>query len=340
MNRSVFGTHSSISQFGTGTGGTGTYYLVGNTLTCTNKTITGTGSVITLNYNTFYNSYRSNATLTGNGRYIYIQSIGTVLEEAFTPGCWLAKAPVTTNINISDISGNGATYYTDISGTPYLLVYNKLQNYSKPGLNYFTTGGQSSTTNSLYIPPTITRYSSNRVHINSISVPPHPIGNFNGNINTPNFASYYVGNNPNYITQYQVCVDASGYSKANGVNGNNIATIPGTVGWMVDNCGIYTCADDTYQNPMMKETLDVFGGHPNNGNNYHHHAVYPALYNWVVDYNPRLAGFMADGYPIVTPFLVSDATTGSTRLIRSSDLNSNNGFYLCYRFTLYEYPDL
>ena len=324
--------YSSIGQFITGTGGSGTYSLVKNTLTCTNKTITGTGSVITLNYNTFYNSYHSGATLTGNGRYIYTQSVGAVMEEAFTPGCWLAKAPVTTNINTSDISGNGATYYTDISGTPYLLVYNKLQNYTKPGLNYFTTNGVSSTTNSLYVVPTITQKSTNRVSIKSVSVPPHPIGNYNGNITTANSASFYIGNNPQYISQYGIYVDPSGNPQANGVNDNNIATLPGNIGWAVDNCGIYSCTDANYQNPMMKEILDVFGGHPNVNNNYHHHAIYPAIYNWVVDYNPRLAGFMADGYPIVTPFLVSDATTGSTRLIQSSDLNSNNGLVASVSF--------
>ena len=317
--------YSSIAQDISGNGGVGTYSLLGNTLTCTNNTITGTGSVITGVFSNFYKSYRSSATLTGNTRTIYTQNVGSIGNDTFTPGCYVAKSPVTTNINTSDISGNGATYYTDISGTPYLLIYNKLQNYAKPGLNYFTTNAQSSTTNTLYVAPTITQKSTNHVSITSVSVPPHPIGNYNGNITTANSASFYISSNPQYISQYGTYVDPSGNPQANGVNGNNIATLPGTVGWTVDNCGIYACLDANYQNPMMKEILDVFGGHPNVDNNYHHHAIYPALYNWVVDYNPRLAGFMADGYPIVTPFLVSDATTGSTRLIRSSDLNSNNG---------------
>jgi hypothetical protein len=332
--------YSSVVQNITGSGGNGTYSLLGNTLTCTNKTITGTGSVITQLFSNFYNSYHSSATLTGNTRTIYTQKVGTIGNDTFTPGCYVATAPVTTNINTSDISGNGATYYIDISGTPYLLIYNKYQNFTKPGLNYFTTNGQSSTTNSLYVFPTITQKSSNYISIKSISVPCHPVGNWNGNITTANSASYYIGNNPQYVSQYKAYVDASGNSQPNGVYGNNIATVPGTAGWLFDNCGLYTCSDDTLQNPMMKEILDIFGGHPNASNNYHHHAVYPFLYNWVVDYNPRLVGFMADGYPIVSPFLVSDATTGSTRIITASDLNINNGLVantVSFNFTISGY---
>jgi hypothetical protein len=76
---------------------------------------------------------------------------------------------------------------------------------------------------------------------------------------------------------------------------------------------------------MFKEVLDLFGGHPNESNIYHHHSVIPSLYNWVVDYQPRFIGFMNDGYPIVTPFLVTDSTTGNIRIITATDLNINNG---------------
>jgi hypothetical protein len=133
-------------------------------------------------------------------------------------------------------------------------------------------------------------------------------------------AAFYIGQNPGTVeeTNYSFTI-------SNNTSGGVTAMVAGTIGWVFDNCPIYAPEDATNNNPMFKEVLDLFGGHPDEDFIYHHHSIVPSLYNWVVDYQPRVIGFMCDGYPIVTPFLVYDSTTGAIRTITATDLNINNG---------------
>ena len=132
-----------------------------------------------------------------------------------------------------------------------------------------------------------------------------------------------------YINQYPSTTSVSDFSfsataSPNGFNGNNYPAPFGVVGWCVDNCPMYVVTNDLMTNPASLEPGDIFSEHPESGQ-CHHHSVAPPMFNWVLDYVPRLVGFFADGYPIVSPFLVYDTNTTNYRAITASDLNANNG---------------
>lgn len=132
----------------------------------------------------------------------------------------------------------------------------------------------------------------------------------------------YIGQYPSTTEVVEMSFSAT--AAPNGYNGNNIPAPFGVVGWCVDNAPLYVVTNAPQTNPANIEPQDIFGEHPESGE-VHHHSVYPAVYNYVLDYTPRLLGFYADGYPIVSPFLVYDTNTSSYRVITNTDLNINNG---------------
>ena len=105
------------------------------------------------------------------------------------------------------------------------------------------------------------------------------------------------------------------------------------VGYAFDNIILCQALDSGGNNPLALECLDIFGAHPS-PEDYHRHMISPCLFNWILDNQIRVAGIMIDGYPIVAPFLVTDKTTGETRVVQTSDLNSNHGIVASITFSM------
>jgi len=288
-------------------GTTSVYTLSGNTSTVSTSTSTSaTLSVGTTSLSSFQSGYTTTIVSTGNYRQVYVQPAGFAGDEFNSAGYFCST------------TANGSpAYYSTITDTPYQLFFNKYCNYQQPG---------PCSVSSLYSSPTLTQTTTSgvtTVNITTNSIPIHPTGNWDGVIQetTPyTAAAFYIGQNPGTVeeTNYSFTI-------SNNTSGGVTAMVAGTIGWVFDNCPIYAPEDATNNNPMFKEVLDLFGGHPDEDFIYHHHSIVPSLYNWVVDYQPRVIGFMCDGYPIVTPFLVYDSTTGAIRTITATDLNINNG---------------
>jgi hypothetical protein len=243
--------------------------------------------VTTTNYN-FFNTY-----------------IGTIFANT------TLYSSISTSGNIGyyfSNTANGTVNYNSTSG--YVMNYNKLQNYSVTGLN------TTSVTNS-----TVVSISSSKTSVFYIGYPiVNPIGSFTSNSLT---ASSYI-NSTGYNIASKGNTQFTSKAAACGTNSNNYPlTIGLSVGWLANNALIYPSFNNQYLQTFG--IFDIFGGTTNSTGVYYCCAVAPSLYNWTLSTQPKFIGFMYDGYPIVTPFLVSDATTGTTRVISRTDLNSNNG---------------
>lgn len=286
---------------------------------------------------------------------ISVSSTGSYSTTSVVIGTYITSTPAlvsgstttyTCNISLSQTVGSStsavtfnlysttSTYTTNtLYPTVYTLSGSSVTTTSTSFTGTFSVSPASSSSNtaasttiSAYVSSGTNSFTnpSSQVKIYSTSIPTHPCGNYNGNIQIFASAPMFIGQNPNISEPVSIGINSS--ASACGINNNNNTTTArgANLGFLFDNVAFYSCGDDTQQNPVVKETLDVFGGHPNS-DAYHHHYVYPSLYNWVVDYNFRVIGFMADGYPIITPFLVSDNKTGLKRIIAPQDLNQNNG---------------
>lgn len=286
-------------------------------LTKPSSSCTAYQSIVTTFYNLFYNTNTSNST--GNYKLLFASSQSSAGDDTFIPGKYFTTTADSSSIDYYSTLGNGSTPL-------YLNNIYKVQNYSRPGLS---TPTDLSVTFTL---PTISSSSTTQISISSNSIPCHPMGTWDGSNNNYNCVSSYQGWNQVTVTAYSFAFSAT--AAASGTLSNNTGTNTGVLGWMVDNVSTFAASDGTFQNPVVKETLDIFGGHPLGGQGvYHHHLVLPQLYNWLVDYNHRLVGFAIDGFPILSPCLVKDKTTGSTRLIAGSDLNINNGLTGTFTFS-------
>ena len=255
------------------------------------------------------------------------QTVGSS-ASAVTFNLYSTTSTYTTNTSYPTVyTLSGSTVRTTSTSFTATLSISPSSSSSNTAASSTISAYVSSGTNSSTNP-------SSQVKIYSVSIPTHPCGNFNGNTTIYGSAAMYIGKNPNTISLVSMGINAS--ASACGINNNNnTTTVRGAnLGFLFDNVVFNSSGDDTQQNPVVKETLDVFGGHPNSYG-YHHHYVYPSLYNWVVDYYFRVVGFMADGYPIITPFLVTDNKTGLTRIIAPQDLNQNNGMVcnISFNFT-------
>lgn len=309
------------------------------------------GSTLTFTVSKIVSSSPANNQYIG----ISVSSTGAYSTTSVLIGTYIKSTPAlvsgstttyTCNISLSQTVGSStsavtfnlysttSTYTTNTSfPTVYTLSGSSVTTTSTSFTGTFSVSPASSSSNSA-ASTTISAYvssgtnsstnPSSQVKIYSTSIPTHPCGNFNGNIQIFGSAPMFIGQNPNISEPASLGINSS--ASACGINNNNNTTTArgANLGFLFDNVAFYSSGDDTQQNPIVKETLDVFGGHPDS-DTYHHHYVYPSLYNWVVDYYFRVIGFMADGYPIITPFLVTDNKTGLKRIIAPQDLNQNNG---------------
>jgi len=335
---------SVTSVGGSSTGPTGTTYspLTGSTFYaqyagCNNITSGPTGStqikgyvsIYTNSYYTF-NSYWSGYTgstmgvATGNGRYSY-----------FVPGP-IGNDTSYTSYNYGSTGyGGNAGFYTSLTNpsagtaaTPYMYTGTKIDNINWPSWTGHT---------SVYTTPTIYGGSTNSasptgfIYINSNAIPVHPTADFIQTPSMPIETTTPYSAPAYYINQYNKDVTVVNYNfsanaGSNGYNNNNLPLSYGDhSGWCCDNAALFSQSNDLGQNATHLEPLDIFSEHVPNDGITHHHVMAPHIYNWVLDYTPRLLGFYFDGYPLVTPFLVYDTSTKSYRMINSADLNSNNG---------------
>lgn len=173
------------------------------------------------------------------------------------------------------------------------------------------------------------------VSITTNGIPTHPYGTFPDSGGTSSVAKFaavaaYCATNNNSIaptTSFSI---------------NNVVARPSTsqlsaltassIGYIFDNTLLFAASDETGNNPLALELGDIFLAHCSQGNLYHRHFIAPALYNWIIDNQLRVIGFLADGYPIVAPFLVNSST--GVRVVQSSDLNINHGLVCPITFTL------
>ena len=295
----------------------------------TATTVKAYGVVTTPSWYTF-NKYWDGATgstlgvATGNTRFIYANVAPVGSDTAYT------------SYNHGTGPAGTAGFYTAMTNppsgtaaTPYLYLGTKVNNMTFPGW----TGPLA------YSIPTIQGGStglgtpSAKVTLISNSYPIHPIAYFLPQETTTPYTAP-----ARYINQYPSSPAASCFSftataTGNGYNGNSYSVPFGVIGWCVDNCPLYIVTNDLMTNAVALEALDIFAAHPESGQLHHHMAV-PSVYNWVLDYTPRFLGWYQDGYPLVSPFLVYDTTTGQNRMITSTDLNANNGLVATVKFNL------
>jgi hypothetical protein len=209
-----------------------------------------------------------------------------------------------------------------------LKTFLKINNYVAPGLNVLSS----------YAKPTITQISSSQVSISTNSIPPHPVGTF-PNVTIQSICTYLSSNSNSIEAQvYKINTPAVA---ANNTSYSS-ATTASAIGYYFDNVVTFAASDSNFLNPLVKECLDAFGGHPDSSNVYHHHYLPPALLDWVIDYDFRVVGFMCDGFPILSPAIVKDTTTSSNRVITAKDLNVYNGIEATISFNLngnnYSFP--
>ena len=238
---------------------------------------------------------------------------GLILMTSFTPETTLA----TTGKWFS--TSNTPAYYISDESTPYLLLTTKINNYSVSGLN------TSSTYSASY---TVTPTANSSIEVSFNAFPVHPYGTF------PTVSTQVAGlcdSNNNYILPYTENMSFTvTASKTTTNDGNNPLTM-GCIGYIFDNIPLYAGMDATGYNPVAFECGDIFGGYPSS-TDYHRHIISPPILNWLVDNEIRVVGFMIDGYPIVSPFLIT--VNSVTRVIETADLNINHGIVDTITFTI------
>jgi hypothetical protein len=209
-----------------------------------------------------------------------------------------------------------------------LYIGNKVNNINWPS---WTGHTGSYSTPTIYGASTNSASPTGTIYIKSNSIPVHPSGKFIQSASMPVQTTTPYSAPAYYINQYDTEVGVYNYNfsanaAANGYNNNNLPLSYGNhSGWCADNVALFSQSNDLGQNATHLEPLDIFSEHVPKGGLTHHHVMAPHIYNWVLDYTPRLLGFYFDGYPLVTPFLVYDTSTKSYRMINSADLNANNG---------------
>lgn len=242
--------------------------------------------------------------LSNLGSMIYINSNSTQDQKPDSAGMWFSA------------SANGTpAYYSSTTQTPYLLLTTKFDSYPISGMIATTSTASYSITSS----------SDNSLSISFNSMPIHPTGLFPSQFQSPNYqVSAYCGPNPNSVDS-QSTITFSGTAKANSSPSTGTALAPGGIGYAFDNVPIYAAGDGQNYNPLAREVGDIFMCHADEDNIYHRHFLSPALYNYVVNTDLRIIGFFKDMYPIVAPFLITDASTQQTRIIQTSDLTPQHG---------------
>jgi len=241
-------------------------------------------------------------------------------------GRWFSTMPYSSSSTslmktTASPSSYTTTYFVSNEETPYLSMSVKFDNYCIVGLN------TSSEFKAQYV---VQPTSSTTMSITTNSYPVHPVGAFpNDGDFTTQVASYCDANNEQVtaITTETLAVAATvSTSTFNPLNMDQI-------GYAFDNIILCQALDSGGNNPLALECLDIFGAHPS-PEDYHRHMISPCLFNWILDNQIRVAGIMIDGYPIVAPFLVTDKTTGETRVVQTSDLNSNHGIVASITFSM------
>jgi hypothetical protein len=337
------------------------YALFQNLITYTSNTPTAGTSVIlggSAGNITFQNwAAQSSVALTQNtSSYVRVTSGPLVLQDCYFLLLYFVSSSMSNSIGVFSMTGltgtstieNVYVYFSTTSTNPgNLSVFRTMTTSSTATVNItnmyvvISTYSTVATSNLAFIGSVGTGCTVNsyEVYTNNTSL---AVNSVTGTVNLLNavWTSYtwseitaetttpYI-QPATYVSQYNsttavVEFSFSATASANGYNGNNIPAPFGVVGWCVDNAPLYVVTNAPHTNPANLEPQDIFGEHPESGQ-VHHHSVYPSVYNWVLDYTPRLLGFYADGYPIVSPFLVYDTNTSSYRVITNTDLNINNG---------------
>lgn len=258
------------------------------------------------------------------GKSIYIS--GANGSPVATPGKWFTGTLPT--VNGTTVTSGTETYIgsSASTSTQYILLSTKLNNYTAAGL--ISVSG-----NSYGI-----AYTNSNVTISTNSIPTHPIGLFpTANTTAPPFTNYGISNycsvnigSIGTASSISFTVKAAKCSSVTYPYGYPLNA--GVLGYIFDNSPMFAAGDVDNCNPIALELGDIFMGHVSSAGIYHRHFIAPAIYNWVVDNQIRVIGFLADGYPIVAPFLITK--NGTTRVINTSDLNQNHGIVSNISFTL------
>jgi len=222
------------------------------------------------------------------------------------------------------------TYYTptttpSYSSNQFLLQSVKYNNYCITGLNILPSFTPTYSINP--VASGIGSSTGTTISITSNSYPVHPVGTFPDKGSKTQVAALLDPNN-NSVTSltsstFKVTAKASS-TKWGALNMDKI-------GYAFDNIPLYGAIDSGGYNPMGFECPDLFGAHPS-PQDYHRHVITPPLYNWVINNNLRVCGFLMDGYPIVAPFLVT--VDGVTRVVKTTDLNRNHGIVADISFAI------
>ena len=222
------------------------------------------------------------------------------------------------------------TYYTptttpSYSSNQFLLQSVKYNNYCITGLNILPSFTPTYSVNP--VSSGLGTSTGTTISITSNSYPVHPVGTFPDKGSKTQVAALLDPNN-NSVTSltsstFKVTAKASS-TKWGALNMDRI-------GYAFDNIPLYGAIDARGYNPMGFECPDLFGVSPS-PQDYHRHVITPPLYNWVIDNNLRVCGYLMDGYPIVAPFLVT--VDGSTRVVKTMDLNRNHGIVADISFAI------
>lgn len=310
------------------------YYNSKNSTSSIISTYTSTQSTFSNQNPTTFNS----STLLTTSPYAPLCYASINIAGGYTyPGYWFNAAPT---------DGTPTSY----SNGNYLAFNSKLQNYSVPGL--INQGTDSTLT------LTATTKNSKIINIKVVTglYPTNPTGfAYTGSSGSYyNFAASYCDPEPNTFKSNSCTFNFPVNSTSNSPYNVTLAGI----GYSVANHLILTPIDAQGNNPYPKECLDIFGGHINEGGNYHSHASPPHMFDFYPSVTPYLLGWALDGYPIVSPFLVrtttptlqasisstnyyypnvSQTVAGTTyywRYITSSDLTNNHGLVGSFTITI------
>jgi hypothetical protein len=268
-------------------------------------------------------NYSTSATTAQSSGLIYMSPFPSQTTVVNT-GKWFTTTPYSSSSSSSSITTSppyDVTYFVSDPDTPYISQSTKYNNYSIVGLNV------SSEYSAYY---NITPTSPSSISITFNSYPVHPVGSFPNEYEFgTQVAAYCDYNNEEVVSISTETLSVTAAPSSTMFNPLNMTLS----GYIFDNVIICQALDSGGQNPISLECVDLFACHPS-AQDYHRHNISLPLFNWVIDNQLRVTGFMLDGYPIVAPFLVTDKTTGAVRVVQTSDLNVNHGIVANITFSM------
>lgn len=268
-------------------------------LTTTNFSTDSSTSYNNWPYLLYMSPFPSQDTLTSTGKWFSLSP-----GPDATPTYYTSTTPTTPTTNPS------------YSSNQFLLQSVKYNNYCITGLNILPSFTPTYSINP--IASGIGSSTGTTISITSNSYPVHPVGTYPEKGSKTQVAALLDPNNSSVtsLTSSTFKVTARASSTKWG------ALSMDRIGYAFDNIPLYGAIDAGGYNPVGFECPDLFGTHPS-PQEYHRHVITPPLYNWVIDNNLRVCGYLMDGYPIVAPFLVT--VDGVTRVVKTMDLNRNHG---------------